>query len=227
MTSKIEWPTLGLLVVTYVLWALALFWLAEAALWAAILLAGLAITQQSSLQHEAIHGHPTGNAALNTTLVWPPLTLVVPFLRFRDTHLAHHLDSRLTDPYDDPESNFLDEGDWQKLPTWVQGLLLWNNTLLGRLILGPIIGTVFFLRSDWRARKESAVRRGWLWHLPASAVLLAVIAVSPMPIWAYLASCYLALSLLKVRTFLEHRAHELCRARTVIVEDRGPLALLF
>jgi len=32
---------------------------------------------------------------------------------------------------------------------------------------------------------------------------------------------------LKIRTYLEHRAHEAFRARTVIVEDRGPLSYLF
>lgn len=227
MTSKLEWPTLLLLAATYALWALAVFWLANLSLWAAIPLAALAITQHSSLQHEAIHGHPTRNAAINTALAWPPLTLIIPYLRFRDTHLAHHLDSRLTDPYDDPESNFLDGGDWERLPGWVQRLLLWNNTLAGRLIVGPLIGTAFFLRSDWNARNQRAVWWGWLWHLPASAVVLAVIAASPMPIWAYLVAAYIALSLLRIRTFLEHRAHKKSRARTVLVEDRGPLALLF
>jgi fatty acid desaturase len=33
--------------------------------------------------------------------------------------------------------------------------------------------------------------------------------------------------LLRIRTFLEHRAHEAARARTVIIEDRGPLSVLF
>ena len=48
-----------------------------------------------------------------------------------------------------------------------------------------------------------------------------------MPVAAYLVACWLALSLLKVRTFLEHQAHERAGARSVIIEDRGPLALLF
>ena len=38
---------------------------------------------------------------------------------------------------------------------------------------------------------------------------------------------YLGLSLLKIRTFLEHRAHEDCHGRTVVIEDRGPLSWLF
>ena len=48
-----------------------------------------------------------------------------------------------------------------------------------------------------------------------------------MPVWAYLLAAYFSHALQKIRTFLEHRAHERARGRTVIVEDRGPLALLF
>ena len=48
-----------------------------------------------------------------------------------------------------------------------------------------------------------------------------------MPVWAYLLAAYLGWSLLKIRTYLEHRAHEAARARTVVIESRGPLALLF
>ena len=48
----------------------------------------------------------------------------------------------------------------------------------------------------------------------------------PGPLGHFLAA-YLALSLLKIRTFAEHRAHEAHAGRSVIIEDRGPLALLF
>jgi fatty acid desaturase len=48
-----------------------------------------------------------------------------------------------------------------------------------------------------------------------------------MPVWGWLLAAYGGNSLIKIRTFLEHRAHEQFRARTVVVEDRGPLALLF
>ena len=193
----------------------------------AVVATALAITLHSSLQHEVIHGHPFGNQTLNMLLVWPPLTVIIPYLRFRDTHLAHHLDCQLTDPYDDPESNFLDPSDWAGLSAPVKLLLRWNNTLLGRLLIGPIVGTIYFLRSDWRARATREVQQGWLWHVPTVLVVLVWVAWSPMPIWAYLVAAYIALSILRIRTFLEHRAHELSRARTVIVEDRGPLALLF
>ncbi|MFV2033960.1 MAG: fatty acid desaturase, partial [Halocynthiibacter sp.] len=73
-----------------------------------------------------------------------------------------------------------------------------------------------------------AVLRGWLWHiLGVGLVLIWLAAFGQMPLWLYMIAAYCGLSLLKIRTFLEHRAHEHARGRTVIVEDRGPLALLF
>ncbi len=226
-TESVEWRTIWLILATYAAFA-GLTWYADSLPWWLLMpLAGYVVCLHGSLNHEVVHGHPTGNKLLNEALIFPNLVLWVPFRRYAHLHRVHHNDDQLTDPYDDPESNFLDGGDWERLPRWLQRLLLWNNTLLGRLILGPMIGTAYFLCSEWRARRDRAVWRGWLWHLPASAAVLAVIAASPMPIWAYLVASYLALSLLRIRTFLEHRAHALGRARTVIIEDRGPLALLF
>jgi fatty acid desaturase len=71
------------------------------------------------------------------------------------------------------------------------------------------------------------VARAWALHLPVAAALIAVVVAAPLPLWAYLVACYMALSLLKIRTFLEHQAHVRARGRTVIIEDRGPLAWLF
>ena len=157
-------------------------------------------------------------------------SLLIPYQRFRDTHLAHHQDARLTDPYDDPESNYMDPAVWRALPAWRKGVLRANNTLLGRMLLGPIVGQIAFMHGDWqliRARTPG-VLAAWLWHIPALGVVLAFWAgFGQMPFWALALGSYGALAILKIRTFLEHRAHEKARARTVIVEDRGPLALLF
>lgn len=224
-----EWPTLGLLAGCYAVWALAIGWLPLLSPWVAVPVAGWAIAQHSSLQHEAIHGHPFRDRRLNAALVFPALTLVIPYLRFRDSHLAHHQDAVLTDPYDDPESNYLAERDWASLPRWLRLVRGANNTLAGRLLIGPLVGQAAWMWSDWKAARagDRRVVRGWLWHLPAAGMTLALVAASPMPPLAYLAAAYLGLSLLKIRTFLEHQAHERARARTVIIEDRGPLALLF
>jgi fatty acid desaturase len=100
-TPHIEWPTLVVLVVTYGLWAMFTSLLWGASPIAAVVLTGFTIAQFSSLQHEALHGHPFRTAWLNEALVLPGLMVTVPYGRFRDTHLAHHHDPILTDPYDD------------------------------------------------------------------------------------------------------------------------------
>jgi len=68
----------------------------------------LAAAMHSSLCHEALHGHPTRLKWLNEALVFAQLSLVIPYGRFHDLHLVHHTDENLTDPYDDPESNYRD-----------------------------------------------------------------------------------------------------------------------
>jgi len=228
--DRFEWPTFGLLAGCYLGWALATTWIASLSLWLAIPLTGVLAALHSSLQHEALHGHPFRSKALNAALVFPALTLFIPYLRFRDTHLDHHRDPLLTDPYDDPETNYMDPAVWQTLPHWHRAVLGFNNTLLGRMLIGTAISQVTFMAGDWRAIRagDARVLRGWLWHVPAVAlVILWLGQVAMMPVWAYLIAAYIGLSLLKIRTFLEHRAHPEVPNRTVIIEDRGPLALLF
>lgn len=224
-----EWPTIMLLAACYGGWALATTWLAALWLPLGLIASVILIALHSSLSHEALHGHPTRNPRLNAALVFPNLGLFIPYIRFRDTHLAHHMDSNLTDPYDDPESNYLDPAVWQQLPRVLQWILGCNNTLAGRLVIGPLVGQIAFMRDDWRAIRggDRAVLRGWLWHVPAMLPVLLWIYYTPMPLWAYLIAAYAGLSILKIRTFLEHRAHERASGRTVVIEDRGPLALIF
>ena len=229
MSDRIEWPTVLLAVGTYLLWALATTYLAAFWLPGAVILAGICVAQHSSLSHEVLHGHPFRNQRLNEALVFPCLTLFVPYYRFRDTHLAHHTDANLTDPYDDPESNFLDPAVWAGMGAARRAVLGFNNTLLGRMLIGPLVALGAFYALDIRAiwAGDRTVRRAWLAHIPAADVVLMWVWITPMPLWAYITSAYLGLSLLKIRTFLEHRAHDRSSGRTVVIEDRGPLALLF
>ena len=225
-----EWPTLGLVFVCYAVWVLGTTWAAAWFLPLGIVLTALAVALQSSLSHEVLHGHPFRNPVLNAALVFPGLSILIPYLRFKDTHLDHHRDPNLTDPYDDPETNYLDPAVWDRLPRWVQAVLVFNNTLLGRLLAGTAVSQVSFMLGDWRAvrRGDARVILGWLWHIPALALVVWwLVAVAMMPVWAYLLAAYVGLSLIKIRTFLEHQAHEQVRGRTVIIEDRGPLAFLF
>lgn len=224
-----EWPTLGLMAACYAVWAAATWYAAALGLWIAIPVIAGVIALHSSLQHEVLHGHPFRSARLNEALVFPALGLVIPYQRFRDTHLRHHRNELLTDPYDDPESNYLDPMVWRGLPGWKRRVLRANNTLLGRMVLGPALGTGAFIAGDMRAVRsgDSGVRRGWVLHAFGVVPVLGWVAASSMPIWAYLVSAYLGLSILKIRTFLEHRADERAAGRSVIIEDRGPLAFLF
>ena len=229
-TRLVEWPTLAMIVACYTLWGLATTWLTALWLPLGFVAAALAIGLHSSLQHEILHGHPFRSKALSEALAFPAIGLLIPYQRFRDLHLAHHRDSILTDPYDDPESNYLDPAVWDALPGWKQRLLALNNTLLGRMALGPAVSQITFVKADWAAIKagDRAVLFGWLWHvLGLILVLYWLAAVGQMPFLLYVLAAYCGLALLKIRTFLEHRAHERARGRTVIVEDRGPLALLF
>ena len=228
-TDTVEWPTILLLAATYAVWAISTTVGYDLSPVLGTLLTGLAIAQFSSLQHEVLHGHPFRSATLNEALVFPALSLTVPYGRFRDTHLAHHHDPILTDPYDDPESNYMDPKVWVKLKHWRQTLLRVSNTLLGRVLIGPLVGNFLWLRTEARLSAAGApgVRRDWLKHLAGFVPLVAWLWLAAMPWWAYLLAAYLGHALLKIRTYLEHRAHEAPRARTVIIEDRGPLALLF
>ncbi len=225
----VEWPTLALLVVCYAVWAIGTTW--AAALWLplGIVVTGLAIALHSSICHEALHGHPFRSRMWNEALVFPCLCLFIPYGRFRDSHLAHHRDAVLTDPYDDPESNYLDPDVCARLPRVLRWVLQINNTLAGRMVLGPLVAQVVFMRADRRAIRggDRQVRDAWLWHIPAVALVLIWLINVPMPVWAYLISVWIGLAILKIRTFLEHRAHERSSGRTVIIEDSGPLALIF
>ena len=195
-----------------------------------MLLVAVAVAQFSSLQHEVLHGHPFASQRLNEALIFPGLVLTIPYQRFKATHLQHHYDPALTDPYDDPESNYCDPAAWECLPRGLQGLLRANNTLIGRMVLGPLLGNWAFIAGDWAAIREGdrVIRRAWALHLAGVALVLVWLwGVTDMPLWAYVVAAYLGQAFLKIRTYLEHRAHTAFRARTVIVEDRGPLALLF
>lgn len=225
---KLEWPTLLILAGCYAIWGLGL-WLWSSAPILSVLLAGFGVALHSSLQHEVIHGHPFKTQWLNEALVFPALSIFISYLRFKDTHLQHHFDPALTDPYDDPESNYMDPAVWARLSPMMQGLCRINNTLAGRMVIGPVLGVINFLLQDARKMRRGAPR---LWlsyalHLVGVALVLVALSWAAMPFWAYLLAAYMGAAILKIRTYLEHRAHDLPRGRTVIVEDRGLLSYLF
>lgn len=228
IASGWDWPTIWLLGCCVGVWTLVLCLPAG---WSALrfVLLVLSLTLHSSLTHEILHGHPFRSERATTFLGLIQPGLLVPYLRFKRLHLAHHNDANLTDPYDDPETNYLDPTVWDRLPRGIQYLLGANNTLLGRMVVGPLIGMASFIRADIKQVKQGnwQVALDWIVHIPGVVLVLWLVSLSSVSIWMYLAACYFALSILKIRTFLEHRAHERASGRSVVVEDRGILALLF
>jgi fatty acid desaturase len=226
---RIEWPTVGLIVLAYGGWAASGLWLWPVVPWLAFAVMAVLGALHSSLTHECLHGHPTRNRRVNEALVTPPVTLIYPYRRYRANHLAHHHDERLTDPFDDPESYYKARFQWAAMPRWFRTVLLINNTLLGRMVLGPVLGAAGFLAAEARVFRRGArgVRRAWSLHGLGLVPVLGALALFGIPLWLYVvAVVWPALALISIRTFAEHRWHETPEGRTIIVE-RSPLAWLF
>lgn len=199
-------------------------------LWLSLPVLAVLLALHSSLQHEALHGHPLRSAIFNELLVSIPFGLYIPYQRFRDLHLQHHIDENLTDPHDDPESNYLEPAAWQSLSPGLQRAMVFNNTLAGRMLIGPAFSLYRLYRDDWAeaAAGNRAVMRAYAWHFGGLATLLLFLPQwSSLPLWAYALSAYACLSLLRIRTFLEHQAAPSVGPRTVVIEDRGFFSWLF
>jgi fatty acid desaturase len=141
-----EWPTILLSIAIYGLWAGLTFWHAVIPFYCLVPAGAWVLAWHSSLQHEIVHGHPTRWRTLNRLIGSIPLSLWLPFLSYKRSHLIHHRDERLTDPLDDPESNYCRPTDWESLSPMARRLILVQRTLLGRLVLGPIWTVGGFLK---------------------------------------------------------------------------------
>jgi fatty acid desaturase len=226
---RAEWPTLVLIVACYLAWISTCLWHGVLGLWF-VPIAGYLITLHSSLQHEALHGHPTRDARVNEALIFPAIGIFVPYRVFKRTHLKHHRDSRLTDPYDDPESAYVARRDWDTMSPGMQTALRVNQTLLGRLLIGPALSIRAGLARDipLLLKGSGFMRRAYLAH--AAGVLIALgfaVGVAGVPLWLYLAAAYAGYALLMLRTFAEHRASEAVGERTVVIEAEKVFALAF
>jgi fatty acid desaturase len=227
--SSIEWPTVGLLGLCYAIWAGAAFLVYPAFPAFALAILAVAAALHSSLQHEVLHGHPTRNARVNEALVSLPIAIWFPYRRFRAMHLRHHCDERLTDPYDDPESFYRAAFEYERLPKPFRMLLRFNNTLAGRLIIGPALMVFGFMASDLRKIREGnrSILTAWALHLAGVAAVALILNAAGIPLWLYLAtSAYCGLSLIAIRTFAEHQWSEKPDGRTIIVE-KSLLSILF
>jgi fatty acid desaturase len=229
--SSVEVPTLALIAITYGGWLLMTAAYGRWPLWVVAPVVVALLTLHSSLQHEIIHGHPTRWPWLNRLLGMVPLSLWLPFDRYRQNHLAHHNDERLTDPLDDSESYYWTPEDWARLSPLSRALVQVQQTLAGRVVIGSFWRIGMFLHFELRAVIDNVkgVRAIWiehlLWCIPA---LLWVTLVCAMPLWVYIVAMVIpANGVLLIRAFAEHRARPDSRQRTAIVERAWFLGPLF
>ena len=230
-TRNVEWTTVGLIALFWLAFGL-LTWFWREAGWLIVVPAGaFLVALHGSLQHEALHGHPTSSRLVNEMLLFAPVSLWFAYRRYRALHLAHHNNDILTDPARDPESYYMDPQAWARAGGPAQLLFKANNTMLGRFILGPAIAT-FRLIKDETARimaGERDVAVAWALHVAGMAVVWAwVSAVCGMAFWQYVFFiAYWGNSLTMMRSFAEHRAHDAPGCRTVIVETNALISFMY
>lgn len=223
--KRIETPTLLVALAVHGGWLLLTAFHALLP-WPFLMLAGgIVIAWHGSLQHETIHGHPTGIGWIDAAIGSVPLSLWLPYAIYRRTHIAHHETAHVTDPFDDPESQYL--GSARGLRFRLAGL---ERTLVGRLVLGPPIRIGHFLVSQLRraVHEPGLAARDWLPHLLCVAAIMVWLHRVDLPIGTYILSfVYPGTALTLLRSFAEHRADPDRQGRAAIITRPGPLGLLF
>ena len=231
LPRHIEIPTLLVALAIYSGFGALTWFHAELPWWALLPLGTFLVAWHGSLQHEVVHGHPTPSALANELLVLPSLWLWIPFRIYRSSHLTHHDDARLTDPLEDPESYYLDAKSWAGTGPLGRALLRFNNTLAGRLLIGPLRCIWVFYKAEVLRllRGDTSHLKAWALHgLGVALVLTWVLGVCGLPLGQFLLLfVYPGIALTLLRSFLEHRARPEVTERSVIIEAGPVMSLLF
>jgi fatty acid desaturase len=227
--AAVEWPTIGVAALIYAAFGL-LTWTHHLLPWWAVLpLGGYIVCLHGSLQHEVAHNHPTRTAWINEALVFPSLWLWLPFRIYRESHLTHHRDERLTCPVEDPESNYMSAETWERMGPAARVFRRALGTVAGRLVLGPpfYVGRLLVEELDRLIKRDRSHLIAWAIHIPgAGLVLVWAVGVCAIPVEDYiLLYAYPGLALTVLRSYCEHRAVPAVGERTGIVEA-GPLMSL-
>ena len=192
---------------------------------------GYVLAWHFSLQHEAIHGWRTLPLWLRPALVWPPIGGWLPYELYRRSHTIHHRDENLTYPGVDTESVYHREADWLGYSKSWRAILMFNQTLLGRLSIGPFLRLRKLVINETGMLRRGDFSNVWIWlrfSLGLAAVLAFVKVVGHMPIWKYyLLIAYPGFSLGLLRAFIEHRWGAAPEERIASVESNWVFGLLF
>lgn len=229
--DRLETPTWIVFLSVYVAYTVLITFGSQLPWWLFCPAGAVIVAWHGSFQHELIHGHPTRSRFVNELLGWAPLGLWMPYHVYRDSHLAHHRADVLAEPGTDPESYYHRPDDWARMGPVLRGLLIVNNTYLGRVTIGPAIAIIRFFYSELRLVMQGEFKNvpGWGFHIVLSAVLLAGLAtIFHIPVWYYCVGVvYPSISLILTRSYLEHRPSEIKTKRTVVVEGGWFWSLLF
>lgn len=227
----VEWPTLALIVFAYGGWLTLTWQYAALPGWVVVPCIAILLTLHSSVQHEILHGHPTRWTAVNRVLGIVPLSLWIPYDRFRHLHLVHHINERLTDPLDDPESNYVLPEDWQRRSPMMRRIYEVQLTLAGRMLVGSWWRMGHFMLREAQAclHNEPGVRAAWFTHIVLCVpVVYWVSVVCGIPLWFYVVAMVIpGNAILLIRSYAEHRARSATPERTAIVENSWVLGPLF
>ena len=228
---QIDGPTWLVAVAIYGAWVLLVWFNAVLPWWVIMPVGAYLLAWHFSLQHEAIHAFRGVPAWLRFAVVYPPIGLWFPYPLYRKSHTTHHRDVHLTVPGVDTESYYVQQADWDTMGPFKRRLLTFNQTMAGRLLIGPALRLWILVN-----RETGRVRQGDLSHLPhwalhgvAVALLFWFISgVCGFPWWQYcLLVAYPGLSLSLLRAFTEHRAAEDSQERTASVESNVVFGMLY
>ena len=228
---EFDGPTWIVAAVLYSLWILLIWFNALLPWWVILPCGAYLLAWHFSLQHEAIHSFRGVPAWLRFAVVFAPIGLWFPYPLYRESHTTHHRDLHITVPGVDTESYYVLRSDWQRMGPIERALLTFNQTMAGRLLIGPA------LRLWILATREAArLRRRDFSHVPHWAVHGFAVAglfwfisgVCGFLWWQYcLLVAYPGLSLSLLRAFTEHRAAEDSQERTASVESNVVFGMLY
>lgn len=228
---RLEGPTWLLTFGLYGAWFCLVWFHADIPIWLGLPAGAYIAGLHFSLQHEAIHGWRTCPKWLRTALVWPPIGLWLPFAIYRRSHSRHHRNNDLTFPGRDTESVYHASADWQGYSPAYRALLMANQTMLGRLAIGPLLRLRKLVLGDLGkfARGDFSDAGVWALHLlGVAAILWFAVGVAGMPWLEYVLTFFYAGMVLSwLRPFLEHRWGDRPFERVAAIESNWFFGLLF
>ena len=149
---QIDGPTWVVAAVLYGAWLLMIWYNALLPWWIIMPVGAYLVAWHFSLQHEAIHSFRGVPAWLRFAVVYAPLGLWFPYPLYRKSHTTHHRDINLTIPGVDTESYYVLQADWARMGAFKRRLLIVNQTMAGRLLIGPLLRLWSLISKEYAPR---------------------------------------------------------------------------